>query len=92
MTDAASQVTRAGRREPDDVVELASYHLELADFATVAAARAEFFQPRSAPDRTAHAAFAECVNMAALAQREAAPGRDHGAARVPHLSGQATRR
>lgn len=37
----------------DDVVELVSYHLDLADFDQVAAAKAEFFHPDRPPAWTA---------------------------------------
>lgn len=37
----------------DDVVELVSYHLDLADFAAVAAAKAGFFHPDRPPTWTA---------------------------------------
>lgn len=37
----------------DDVVELVSYHLDLADFAAVATAKAEYFHPDRLPVWTA---------------------------------------
>lgn len=37
----------------DDVVELVSYHLDLADFGAVAVAKAEFFHPDRPPTWTA---------------------------------------
>jgi enamine deaminase RidA (YjgF/YER057c/UK114 family) len=37
----------------DDVAELVSYHLDLADFGAVAAAKAEFFHPDRPPTWTA---------------------------------------
>jgi enamine deaminase RidA (YjgF/YER057c/UK114 family) len=42
----------------DDVVELVSYHLDLADFTAVAAAKAEFFHPDRPPTWTAVAVSA----------------------------------
>ena len=65
----------------DDVVELVSYHLDLADFGAVAAAKAEFFHPDRPPTWTAVQVSALVdpdarleVKATAVVGHQAAPG------------------